>query len=164
MTDPKRLFDFPYYQLEKNPKEVMMTSKLNGEWQTISTQEFVEKMNLISKGLLKLGIKPGDKVVLISHNNRLEWNICDTGILQIGAIDVPVYPTMTEKDYDYIFNHAEVKVCIVSNEELFQKVQNVNPSVQTLEHIYTFEDVPGAKNWSELLDLGREGDDAEVKA
>jgi len=164
MREPSRLFDFPYYQLEKNPKAEMMSSKLLGEWKTISTQEFVDKMNLISKGLLKLGIQPGDKIVLISHNNRLEWNICDAGILQIGAIDVPVYPTMTENDYDYIFNHAEAKVCIVSNEELYKKVQNVKAQVPSLQHVFTFEPVSGARNWQELLDLGKEGDDAEVKA
>ncbi len=164
MSEPSRLFDFPYYQLEKNPKAEMITSKLLGEWRSVSTEEFVEKMNLISKGLLELGVQPGDKVVLISHNNRLEWNICDAGILQIGAIDVPVYPTMTENDYDYIFNHAEAKVCIVSNEELYKKVMNVKEQIPSLKHIFTFEPVKGARNWQELLDLGKNGDDAKVKA
>lgn len=163
MREPSRLFDFPYYQMKKNPKEAMITSKFLGDWKSISTKDFIEKMNLISKGLLKLGIQPGDKIVLISHNNRMEWNICDAGILQIGAIDVPVYPTMTENDYDYIFNHAEAKICIVSNEELYRKVHNVKAQIPSLQHVFTFEPVSGARNWQELLDLGVDGDDARVK-
>ena len=99
MDKPTRLFEFPLFQLKQAPMEVMMTSRYMGEWKTYSTAEFVANMNALSHGLLALGVEPGDKIALISHNNRCEWNICDHGILQIGAIDVPIYPTMTPKDY-----------------------------------------------------------------
>jgi len=74
----------------------------------------------------------------------------DAAILQIGAVDVPIYPTLTEGDYEFILNHAEVTYCFVSNEDLFLKVENVHPRVSSLKDIYTFEPVADAKRWVEL--------------
>ena len=150
MNSPKRLFDFAYYQLDKFPLEKMMTSKVEGEWKTYSTKEFLHAVNSCSRGLLKLGVKPGDKIGLIAHNNRCEWNIMDSAILQIGAINVPIYPTMTEEDYDYIMNHAEISYCFVSNEELFLKVDRITDKVPTLKKTYTFEPVGNADRWTDI--------------
>ncbi len=163
MQKPTRLFDFPYYQLENFALDVMVSSKVGGKWKTYSTKEFINNMNLISKGLLKLGVQPGEKVALISHNNRCEWNIMDHGILQIGAIDVPIYPTMTEKDYKYVLNHSEASYCFVSNEDLYNKVSQIKGEVPSLKGIYTFEEVEGAPNWSEILKLGEGGDQQKVE-
>lgn len=163
MNKPTRLFDFPYYQLENFALDLMMTSKVGDKWVPYSTKEFVHSMNLVSKGLLELGVQPGDKIALISHNNRCEWNIMDHGILQVGAIDVPIYPTMTESDYEYILNHSEAKFCFVSNEDLFQKVSAIKDKTKNLKDIYTFEEVPGAKNWSEVLKLGEKGSQEKVE-
>ena len=157
MNTPTRLFDFPYYQAEKFPLNTMMTSKVGGEWMPYSTAEFLEKMNAVSHGLLSMGIKPGEKVALISHNNRCEWNIMDHAIMQIGAIDVPIYPTMSEDDIKYILNHSESVLCFVSNDELFQKVSHIKSEVPTLREVYTFEQVKGAKNWNEVVTAGKDG-------
>ncbi|MDP4588035.1 MAG: long-chain fatty acid--CoA ligase [Flavobacteriales bacterium] len=165
MNQPTRLFDFPYYQLANRPLEKMLNTKINGEWKSYSTQGFIDDLNKISRGLLRLGVKPGEKVALISHNNRMEWNVMDHGILQIGAIDVPIYPTMTPDDYEYILNHSEAKYCFVSNDEIFQKVSSIKDKVPGLIETYTFEDVKGAKNWTEVLDLGEDkSNDAELDA
>jgi len=120
MISPKRLFDFAYYQLEQYPLERMMTSKVGGQWISISTREFVDQMNRASRGLIALGVRPGDRVALITHANRHEWDVMDHAIMQIGAVDVPIYPTMTPEDCEYILNHAEARFCFVSNEELFR--------------------------------------------
>lgn len=157
-----RLFDFPYYQLEKYPVEDALCSKVNGEWIKVSTQEYVDKAMLVSKGLVKLGVKPGEKVALISTNNRFEWNICDIGILQTGAVNVPIYPTITEEDYKYIFNHAEIKYCIVSDADLYKKVNSIRGEVASLQEIYTFDEVAGAKNWSEILEVGKDVEDSVI--
>jgi long-chain acyl-CoA synthetase len=92
MKQPTRLFDIPHYQLEHIPMKLMMTSKVGGEWKSYSTKEFIEAVDQTSRALLELGVKHGDKVALISHNNRCEWNIMDHALLQIGAVDVPIYP------------------------------------------------------------------------
>lgn len=131
-----------------------MSSKVGGEWKSYSTSEFIEAVNQASRGLLELGIKHGDKVALIAHNNRCEWNIMDHALLQIGAVDVPIYPTMTEEDYEYIFNHSESIYCFVSNDELYDKVTNVLDKCEAMKKVYSFEKYEGRNHWSEVLTLG----------
>ena len=106
-------------------------------------------------------IKPGDKIGLISTNNRTEWYIMDLGILQIGAIDVPVYPTISVEDYIYIFNNAEIKYVFVSDKDLYEKLLQVKPQVESLKGIFTFDEIPGAANWKEVLDLGENEDNQQ---
>ncbi|HIO72404.1 MAG TPA: long-chain fatty acid--CoA ligase, partial [Flavobacteriales bacterium] len=128
---------------------------VNGQWVKTSTAEFIEQVNYVSAGLIQLGIQKGDKVGLVSSNNRTEWNIVDIAILQIGAIDVPVYPTITEADNKFIFNDAEVKFCFVSDSELSAKINNIKDEIPSLNEIYTFDTVEGAKSWKEILEAGK---------
>ena len=154
MKQPTRLFDIPHYQLEHIPMKLMMTSKVGGEWKSYSTKEFIEAVDQTSRALLELGVKHGDKVALISHNNRCEWNIMDHALLQIGAVAVPIYPTMTEADYEYIFNHSESIYCFVSNDELYDKVSAVLDKCEHMKKVFTFEHYDGKNHWSEVLELG----------
>lgn len=151
-----RLFDIPYYCQQKFPKEDMFSTKYNGEWVKTSTREFIQEGNKISRGLLKLGIKPGDKIALITSNSRTEWAIMDFGISQIGVITVPVYPSISPEEYNYIFSNAEIKYCFVSDKELWEKVKQVKDKIPSLQGIFTFEKVEGAANWREVLDLGED--------
>ena len=153
-----RSFDFAYYQLEKYNLEKSLTTKYNGTWVSTSSQEYINKANAISRGLLKLGVKPGDKIAVISSTNRTEWNILDVGITQLGALNIPIYPTISKDDYEYIFNHAEVTYCFLSDEELFLKANSIKNNVPTLKEIYSFEDIIKCKNWKEVLELGKDED------
>ncbi|MCK5678101.1 MAG: AMP-binding protein, partial [Flavobacteriaceae bacterium] len=128
-----RLFDFAYYQLEKYNLEKSLVSKSSGEWVATSTKEFIEKANTVSRGLLRLGVKPNDKIAVISSSNRTEWNILDIAILQIGAQNIPIYPTISENEYKYIFNHSEVILCFLSDEVLFEKANAIKNEVSTLQ-------------------------------
>ncbi|WP_100803602.1 long-chain fatty acid--CoA ligase [Ulvibacter sp. MAR_2010_11] len=156
MTEPKRLFDFPYYQLEKYPLEKSLVSKVNGEWIATSTQEYINKANALSRGLIRLGVKPNDKVAIISMTNRTEWNICDIGILQTGAQDVPIYPTISEEDYEYVLNHSESMYCFVSCEEVYTKIAKIKDNVPSLKGIYSFNNLNNCPNWGEVLELGKD--------
>ncbi|SEF67781.1 long-chain acyl-CoA synthetase [Halpernia humi] len=151
-----RLFDFAQNALDNFPKDDFLVTKKNGVWKKTSTLEFVNQGNKISRGLLKLGIKPGDKIGLISTTNRTEWCIMDLGISQIGVITVPVYPTISVADYIYIFDDAEIKYCFVSDKELYEKLIDVQKQVKSLVGIFCFDDVKGAPNWKEILDLGED--------
>jgi len=162
MKEIKRIFDVPKYQMDNFPQKISIAGKENGKWVTYSTEEYIKKANLFSHGLLKLGIKANEKVAIVS-NNRPEWNIVDIGTLQTGAIDVPVYPTISEADYKFIFNDAEIKYCFVSNEDLYTKVSNIKAEVNSLVEIFTFDKVKGAKHWTEVLELGKDGNDADVE-
>ncbi|MCW3161178.1 AMP-dependent synthetase/ligase [Chryseobacterium oryctis] len=158
----KRLFDIPHYALEKYPKADMFVTKYQGEWKKTSTQEFINQGNKISRGLLKLGIKPGDKIALITSNSRTEWAIMDLGLSQIGVVSVPVYPTISSEDYEFIFNNAEIQYCFVSDKELLDKVMKVKHNIPSLQGIFTFDNVSGAANWKEILDLG-EDDSTQIE-
>lgn len=162
MNNPTRLFDFPRYQLANKPQDVMMTMPNYGNRVTYSTAQFVEEMDAVSRGLIAMGLQAEEKVALISHNNRCEWNIMDHAIMQAGAIDIPIYPTMTEEDYKYILNHSESKYCFVSNEELYNKVMAVKAKCPTLEDVFTFEDVKGARHWTEVAKAGSDAQQAEL--
>lgn len=149
-----RLFDIPYIQLENYNLKKSLTTKYNGEWVSISSQEFVDKINIISRALLRLGVKPGDKIAIISTNNRTEWNIMDHGVLQIGAANVPIYPTITAEEYAYIFQHSESIYCFVSDQMVFEKAKLAQQTASNIKEIYSFDEIEGCKNWKELLDLG----------
>ena len=152
----KRLFDFAHNALEKYPQDDMFVTKYHGNWQKTSTKEYINLGNKVSRGLLKLGIKPGDKIALITTATRTEWAVMDLGISQIGAVSVPVYPTISPEDYDFIFNNAEVKYCFVSDRELLDKVLKIKGNVTSLQGIFTFDQVDGAANWKEIIDLGED--------
>jgi len=154
MSDITRLFDFPYYQLQNHPLKDAFVTKYNGVWKETSTQEYIDKANAISRGLLRLGVQKNQKIGVISSNNRTEWNIMDIGILQTGAQNVPIYPTISEADYQFILNHSEAVYCLVSDKEVFEKLNSVKEHIPSLKEIYSFDEIPGCKNWKELLELG----------
>ena len=162
-TEITRIFDFPYYLLEKYNLPQAFSTKYNGKWESISTQEYINKANAISRGLLHLGIKPNDKIAIISSNNRTEWNICDIGILQTGAQNVPIYPTISKEDYQYILTHSEAVYCFVSDAEVLEKINKIKQNTN-LKGVFTFDDIAGEKSWKEVLNLGEDtGNQAEVE-
>ena len=159
MTKITRLFDFPYYEKEKFPtKTDALVTKYNGVWVSTSIDEYLAKANAISRALLLLGIQKNDKIAVISSNNRTEWNILDIGVLQTGAQNVPIYPTISEFEYEYILNHSGAVLCFVSDEEVLRKVNLIKDSVPNLRGVYSFNEIENCKNWSELLELGFSAD------
>jgi long-chain acyl-CoA synthetase len=156
MNSITRLFDFPYYQLQKNNIPAALVTKYNGKWVKTSTQEYVDQSNCISRALFRLGVQKNDKIAVISSSNRTEWNVMDIGVLQIGAQNVPIYPTISEDDYEYILNHCEAKYCFVSDEEVLRKVNLIKKNLKQLIEVYSFNEIEGCKNWRELLQLGKD--------
>ena len=162
MNKITRLFDFPYHQLEKYNIEDALATKQNGVWIKTSSKEYVEKANIISRGLLRLGIQKNDKIAIISSNNRTEWHIMDIGILQVGAQNVPMYPTISENDYEYILNHSEAIYCFVSDDEILRKINLIRQNVPSLKEVYSFNVIENCKNWEELLQLGEDTSNQDV--
>ncbi len=148
MLKLNRLFDIPYYQLREKPNERMFVSKINGNWTPLSTQEFIEKVSLASRSLIGLGLMAGDKVALVS-NNRIEWNILDLALQQVGAVVVPLYPTISSSDYQYILNDASCKICFVGTEEIALKIAEIKDKTP-VNHLFTFDDVEGFEHWSTI--------------
>ncbi len=154
MNNITRLFDFPYYQLSKNNLPDCLVTKYGDDWVKTSTQEFINKANAVSRGLLRMGINKNDKIALISTNNRTEWSIMDIGVLQTGAQTIPIYPTISEEDYEYILNHSESIYCFVSDQEVYDKVMAIKNNVPKLKEVFSFDTIPGCKNWEEVVKQG----------
>ena len=127
MKDYTRLFDILKYQEQKYPRKDCLNYKYNGKWRNYSTQEVNEIVDKVSKSLIKLGVEKDDKIALIS-SNRPEWNFVDNGMLQIGAINVPIYPTISKDEYEYIFDDAKIKMAFVSDKGLFEKINAIRPT------------------------------------
>jgi long-chain acyl-CoA synthetase len=148
---PTKLFEFIEIQRNKTPLEKSVTTKYNGEWQSLSTEEFYQKAQQVSRSLIKLGVKKGDKIALISTNNRTEWCIMDLGILQLGAVTVPIYPTITAPEYEYVLNHSESQYCFISDVEILEKLNTVRKNIPTLKEVYSFDSIPNCTSWTSLL-------------
>lgn len=162
MNNITRLFDFPYHQLEKyNLKDALVT-KYDGQWIKTSTQEYLDKANALSRGLLRLGVNRNDKIAIISSNNRTEWHITDIGVLQTGAQTVPMYPTISAEDYEYILNHSESQYVFVSDFEVYEKLQSIKANVPLLKDVFSYNDIAGCKNWKEILELGTDDSNQDV--
>lgn len=158
----KRLFDCLEHQLQRFPKTDMLAAKENGQWTTYSTEKVVETVNKFSAGLIALDVSAGDvtpessdKIAIIS-NNRPEWVFTDLAVQQIGAILVPVYPTTSPLELDFILNDAAVKYLFVSNAELLEKAKAVAAKVPSIKAIFTFDKIEGARHWSEVISLAND--------
>lgn len=157
-----RLYDILDHYLEKYPnQDAALVSKKAGVWQKISIQEYVSQTNLISYGLMALGVEKGDNVGLVS-GNRPEWNMIDFAIMQIGAVSVPIYPNISQEDYRHILNHAEMKVIFIDGKDLRGKLEPIMPEVKSLKEIYTFTEVGTKyKNLNNLIELGKDNEQPE---
>ncbi len=151
-----RIFDLLDHYAELCPdKQDAVAGKDNGDWKTYSTREWLDNSNYISYGLLKLGVEKDDKIASITFN-RPEWNFLDMGVQQIGAIHIPIYPTISDSDYAYILEHAEVKYVFVAGEEMYRRIRDIVPNIPSIKAVYTFKDLHGVEHLNELMQLGKE--------
>jgi long-chain acyl-CoA synthetase len=160
VKEPKRLFDFLEYQLE-NPLDKSINTKYNGKWESLSTKAFYEKVQIVSRKFIEIGIKKGDKIALISTQNRTEWCIVDNSVLQIGAITVPIYPTISKKEFEYVLRHSESKICFVSDKNIFDKVNQIKNKTK-LQKIYSFDKFKNCPSWNLLFENDKKSLQSEV--
>lgn len=157
----KRIFDLlPHYAQSFKPKDDVLAGKENGNWKKYSIEQYRNYVTQLSYGFIALGVKEGDKIATIT-NNRPEWNFIDMAIMQVGAIHTPIYPTISESDYQYILNHAEVQYVFVSGEELYRKIKHIVPKIPSIKDVYTFKNIFGFKHLNELLELGKQDPNPE---
>ncbi|MFO7977416.1 MAG: long-chain fatty acid--CoA ligase [Bacteroidales bacterium] len=152
---PTRLFDL-LDRFARYPDTIgnfKLGYKVSGKWMEYSSAEYIKISHEVSYGLLSLGIQNGDKVATIT-NNRPEWNFMDMGIAQVGAVHVPIHPTLTAEEIIYILNHAEARVVLVSDRNLYKKIVDAKPLLNSMEFLFTFNEVEGANHWSELTKQG----------
>ncbi|MEI7420849.1 MAG: long-chain fatty acid--CoA ligase [Prolixibacteraceae bacterium] len=156
--EPKRTFDLIEYCLKNVNREDALAGKQGSQWVTYSTSQFARNVELLAYGLLSLGIQKGDRVSTVS-GNRPEWTFVDMALSMVGAIHVPVYPTISEEEYSYIFKHAEIRYLFVSDDKLYAKLAPVDADVPSLERVFTFNEIPGADHLSVLYKLGEQNEE-----
>ena len=154
-TEVKRTFDILDKYLQEFPRKDALGGKNGNDWYVYSTAEYVEKSNQFAIGLMALGLKKGDKVATVT-TNRPEWNFADMGLAMSGIVHVPIYPTIGDEEYSYILEHAEIKLLLVGDRKLFEKLSPIAALLPEISFIYTFEEVEGARNFEEILQLGKD--------
>ena len=151
-----RTFDILQHLKEICPeKKDILACKVNGQWANYGVDEYIDYAENTACGLLELGLQKGDLVVTIS-NNRPEWNFIDMALSQAGMVHVPVYPTISEKDYSYILKDCKPSLLIVSDKNLYEKISSIAAGIPTLKGIFSYNRIEGARNWEEILELGRD--------
>lgn len=151
----ERLFDLlPHYIEKYDWKKDAIAGKENGEWRTYSIQEYIENVTHLSYGLIHAGVQKGDRIATIT-NNRPEWNFADMAIMQAGAYHIPIYPTISPANYEYIFNHAQVKHVFIAGKELYHKIKDIIPNCPSIEKVYSFSEHSEVENYTLLLDNGK---------
>ncbi|MDR1667716.1 MAG: long-chain fatty acid--CoA ligase [Bacteroidales bacterium] len=151
-----RIFDIlNQYQTIYRLDDALAFKKAPGKWVKYSGDEYIEHVNNISCGLLHLGFKPGDRIAIIC-NNRPEWNFCDMGMAQIGVSSVPIYPTISTAEYEYILNHSAPNMLLVSDKLLLEKLRPLVKNSPSIQHLYTFNQIEGEHNWKEIAVAGKD--------
>ena len=152
MSTITRLFDCITYQLNHYPQENSLVYKDSNTWKSYSTQEFINNCNQVSRALLKLNIQKNDKIAVIVPNNQPKWHFLDIGLLQIGAQNVPLYATLSQKDYEYVLDHSDSIYCLVAGDDIFEKVKNIKNKTK-IKDIFRFDDI---SSWNSFMELGKD--------
>ncbi|WP_343304266.1 long-chain fatty acid--CoA ligase [Chitinophaga niabensis] len=170
MHQPTRLFDVVAHQMQHYSKQDMLAAKVNGEWKKYSTSEVADTARRFSSGLLQLGIgdkeltvEKQDKISIISAN-RPEWILTDLACQQIGAVLVPIYPTISIPELEYILNDAETRVLFVQDADMYEKVQAIRDKLPSLREIFSFDRIHGVKHWTDIVALAKPEDDARISS
>ncbi len=161
MKEVTRLFDLlERFQTVQKEQKAVFGYKENGTWKTYSPSEYIEMANRLSNAFINLGIKPGDKVATVIRNSP-EWNFADMGLLQVGAIQIPIYPTISIEHYKHIFREADIKIVIISDKEVYEKIK---PALDELvEHVFTLERIEGVEHWDDLLKKEKPAQNEEIE-
>ena len=154
-TEVKRTFDILEKYLQEFPRKDALGGKNGNDWYVYSTAEYVEKSYQFAMGLMALGLKKGDKVATVT-TNRPEWNFADMGLALTGIIHVPIYPTIGDDEYSYILEHAEIKLLLVGDKKLFEKLSPIAAALPKIESVFCFEEAEGVRHFDEILQLGED--------
>ncbi|MBI5219947.1 MAG: long-chain fatty acid--CoA ligase [Bacteroidia bacterium] len=150
-----RTFDLLERLKTNFPSKDALAGKYDGTWIKFGTDQYIENVNNVSYGLLESGVRKGDKIATIFSNNRPEWNFLDFGISQIGAVHVPVYPTISDDDQKFILEHSDAVYVFVSDKNIFNKIKPFAGGITAIKKIYSISKTEGADCWTDIIELGR---------
>jgi long-chain acyl-CoA synthetase len=153
----KRVFDILELYKTQYRKNDVLSSKVNKSWKKYSSDDLINYSNWVSYALIKMGLSPQDKISIIS-SNRPEWNFCDFGSQQANIITVPIFPTISNHDLQFILNHSEAKLIFISDKAIYTKLVALEKELPFVKHIISFEKIDGLMSFDEFINLGIENE------
>lgn len=153
MIDITRTFDILSYNEKHQPLDKALSIKRNGRWESFSTQEYREKVNRVSYALMEMGFSKGDKIATVIFNSP-EWNFIDFGMSQLGVVHVGIYPTISVTEYEHILSHSEARILIVSNKELYDKINPLAEKIESIQEVFSIEKIDGVRCLEDILEIG----------
>src|SRR5215212_6847878 len=165
-TGSKTMADMGLLAARKFGDATAITHKVGDEWVKISYADFGTAHSEIGRGLIDLGVAPGDKVAILSHS-RPEWVFANHATLATGAASVAIYQTNSPEECHYVLSHSEAKAVFVEDQEQLAKIREVQPELPALQHIVVFDgegqDIGDAVALADLRERGAERDEAELE-
>ncbi len=149
----RRTFDIVDYCCKKYPNKELFYTKKSGKWDSLNSGEFKSLTDRLSLALLAFGVKKEENVASIFSNNSYEWNIIDMAVAQIGAVHVPVYPTISDSDYLFILTQAEIRILFVSDQVVYNKVSQLIRELPQLDTIVSIERLPNVEHFLDFIEL-----------
>ncbi|MRR21413.1 long-chain fatty acid--CoA ligase [bacterium] len=150
-----RTFDLLERYRELYSKEDALCFRQNGVWTKFSTSQYIEYSLSFCYGLYEAGFRKGDKIITVS-SNRPEWNFADMGMSMIGVVHVPVFTSLSVAEYDYIIKNSGARMVIISDRKLYKTISPVLADSSITARVFTFDEIPGARNWLEMVEKGRQ--------
>jgi len=141
--------------IKSYPKPDLMLYKKEGQYGPISTEEFGQTVKKLSLGLWELGLRPEDKLIILSEN-RPEWVMTDLATICLGGATVPIYTTLVPEQVRYIIDDSDAKIVVFSNEEQGEKIKAIKSQLTKVQHFITFQQQapPGILTLREVLAKG----------
>jgi len=149
-----RVFDIPLYCLNNHPRKDIFASKQNSKWKKYSTKTYFEISTKVAIGFMALGLKKGDKIATICSRNLPEWNFIDMGMSMAGIIHVPIYPSVSNDEFKFIFNQSSVKYVFVSDKKIWDTIEPLLDESHHILKVYSLLKVEGLVAWKQILHLG----------
>ena len=136
--EPATLVDVFNIVARKHKRPDTLNYKKNNQWVSISSDELMTRAGRIAAGLYAIGVRHGDRVALLSES-RAEWTLTDAGCVFAGAIDVPIYPTLTPSQVRYILNDSGASVLILADRAKFDELKEIVSECSALRKTVVFE-------------------------
>ena len=159
--EAKTLVEMFQEVVKKHGQKTSLMQKVEGEFKGFSYDEFGKRVKNFALGLASLGITHGDRIAMISEN-RPEWAISDFGILSLGATNVPIYPTITPQQIEYILKDSGSRLIIVSKPDLLEKILQIKDNLPALQKIICMDESETKKDYmlkfEDLYQMGKKFD------
>lgn len=162
---PTRLFDYVYFQKTNHPLEKSMGRRgADGKWIFYSTAEMIDLAERAASGLLDLGLQKGDRIAIAAYKNRPEWVVMDLAAQMAGMVSVPLYPTISPREYEFILNDSQCKLAFCGALDLYDKLKKAQPNSPSLQEVYKFDKEEGKPYWQSIFSEKNKGQVEKIKA